>query len=1569
MSSLKSFFWRDGHGREYLLDRGQTALVAVIILLMVMLAIPLELTNQAIGQSSITVNGVYATQALSAARSGVSDYESHIAANPSYPTQYCSTTFGCTSGVDSSNPAFVNKFDPACTSSSATASGWELVSGTVTGKNSEFQYVVDNTHVPTTGGTGVVYVYVMGRAGIGGNYICRSLKTAITVKVPAANQSIGFSYTTDQQVQTLGCPASSDTSMTVTLQGGSGGYAASYDSAGSVMEGGAPGMGGVVHFVVPLQIVPTQQGGTTLGIPPGAFGGQEPYAPCSTSNPTFVVAVGGQGQSCSGSPLPNPSSNGLAGGWSAANYKGGAGGTTGSTSCAPSSDQGGAGTGAGGATVLAECVNNPCNASNLSSSEIIAVASGGGGAGGAGAQSAGVPIATTGGSGGNGNGGGYFDQGNSHIGQYGESGTTSWWGHETPPSPGLGGVGAIGGGNGGNGGGSSHSGSGGGGGGGGNGGTNGNGGNNWTDPSGNVYYSGGSGGGGGASIVRGNIAREVLMFASGQVATGNGQHLGNGAASVTFSQTAIVPPPASPAWPNDNAYGGPYVSAPGGMSIVGCISGPNASSPIDIPSGMNGKMLVVTAGGAGAPGNGETTGGPGATVATEYNVVNGTVTDASGTPHTHITADVGCQGSYNVGGSQPGGVSPYNSNNGNGGNGGAGDGEGTSGYAGNGGGGATAVCLGQSSCSPNSQLLVTAGGGGGGGGYYAGSKDSPGAPASVCQNSSSSAGTATLAVGGDGGSGATLSSASTATSSPNGTIYEGYSGTGGSSSGGGQGGYISPGTGGSGGHAGSSGSSSSGGQGADDGDVYCGYQDGGGGGGGYTGGGGGAANDSYSARQVGGGGGGGSSWISSLAEYEAGGAANPANGYVEVSFVPSSTCSFQCNAWSAPGQIDNGTNLNSVSCTTYAFCVAVDNNHSFTYNGTVWSVSSPNIDPNTIESVSCYPPTGTTANCMAVDGSGDYLIYNGTNWSSPAAIPGDSGNTLHSISCTAGPTCVAVDNNHAYLYSAGSWGSPSSIDPSHSMTAVSCTSSKFCVAVDNNGNGLVYNGTNWSSPVSVGTTNQLNSVSCAINSSSQPFCIAVTNHHAYQYSGGIWSVSSGPTGAGSAIDTGNNNGNINSVSCTSSYCEAVDNNGNAITYDVSSHTWSSTIFVDSGILNPNPANQHNVTAVACVTTPSDYCAAVDNNGNALSYGQVEVAVPALFSNVAIAVPNYASRAIVMTVGGQGGDGGTFGGYPQSGNSPSLNNIGFLYGPTQEQGGAGGHGGVAVGTVPVTQGSSLYVCGGTPGVSGAQNLNAYFPSSTLGWLPGTTGIGAGSASNGAAPTGGTASYGGGGGAGTEVSTSSGCGIPGDALIFAAGGGGGGGGGGSRGSMGGNGGSGSATFNLSHSTPTLGSGSGVAGALGSAGYGSGDSGAYGTTDSGGGGGGGAGSSAAGSSGSTASSTSSLGGGGGSSGQSAASSSATDTIFGANPVGPQLWSWPAGLPVSLYQGGGFSSLGQEDMGGQCGGIANCPIFFNVTGVGGTGMGYALIAWGSHKIPTNGPPTFTAIVTEPNSLYNTSW
>jgi hypothetical protein len=103
--------------------------------------------------------------------------------------------------------------------------------------------------------------------------------------------------------------------------------------------------------------------------------------------------------------------------------------------------------------------------------------------------------------------------------------------------------------------------------------------------------------------------------------------------------------------------------------------------------------------------------------------------------------------------------------------------------------------------------------------------------------------------------------------------------------------------------------------------------------------------------------------------------------------------------WTATA-IDSNQDLNSVSCTSASFCVAVDAFGFYsTWNGVSWSpmaIFDPqgSTFPFSTEEVSCASPSL----CVATGSDGNAEVYNGTTWSNP--------NPLALFTSLGNPSCV-----------------------------------------------------------------------------------------------------------------------------------------------------------------------------------------------------------------------------------------------------------------------------------------------------------------------------------------------------------------------------------------------------------------------------------------------------------------------------------------------------------------------------------------------------------------------------------
>lgn len=340
------------------------------------------------------------------------------------------------------------------------------------------------------------------------------------------------------------------------------------------------------------------------------------------------------------------------------------------------------------------------------------------------------------------------------------------------------------------------------------------------------------------------------------------------------------------------------------------------------------------------------------------------------------------------------------------------------------------------------------------------------------------------------------------------------------------------------------------------------------------------------------------------------------------------------STWSKPTSIDPGgakVILNAVSCTTDsgkhagagqrggdarqpdASCVAVDTKgNAISWNGKHWSKPLA-IDAHGggLTGVSCV----SASFCVAVDGYGNVIIRNGSKWAAPVLID-DTGTGLESISCVSSSFCAATDwGGYAMEWNGSSWSAPLQVDPTTGsqgggLGSVSCASDSFCMAVDWQGYDVTFNGTSWSAPFHFDSTEQtLGSgeggtvyVSCPTAS----YCVAVDGAgYDYTWNAGTWS-SVVAFGTGDDAKTGNG---FESVSCpTTSFCMAVDWKGEALTFngttwspeDISCPTTSTAGAGDCTVVGTYPDGRAGIlTSVSCPT--SAFCAAVDDNGDALTY--------------------------------------------------------------------------------------------------------------------------------------------------------------------------------------------------------------------------------------------------------------------------------------------------------------------------------------------------------------------------------
>jgi hypothetical protein len=217
----------------------------------------------------------------------------------------------------------------------------------------------------------------------------------------------------------------------------------------------------------------------------------------------------------------------------------------------------------------------------------------------------------------------------------------------------------------------------------------------------------------------------------------------------------------------------------------------------------------------------------------------------------------------------------------------------------------------------------------------------------------------------------------------------------------------------------------------------------------------------------------------------------------------------------SPGTAENV--LRSVSCTSPTNCVAVgfysdqfntgDQTLVESWDGTAWSVvssPSPSIT-NDLNSVSCTSSTWCVAVGSYYTGSASFALvesWDGTTWSINSNPGGSS--PVFGVSCTSSTSCMAVGwpNSNvdalAMTWDGTSWSAVATPKWYSWLEGVSCTTPTNCVAVGYSPNGSSevttlaesWDGTAWSvspSPSPGSYSNILNGVSCA----SSTWCSAV----------------------------------------------------------------------------------------------------------------------------------------------------------------------------------------------------------------------------------------------------------------------------------------------------------------------------------------------------------------------------------------------------------------------------------------------------------------------------------------------
>jgi hypothetical protein len=188
--------------------------------------------------------------------------------------------------------------------------------------------------------------------------------------------------------------------------------------------------------------------------------------------------------------------------------------------------------------------------------------------------------------------------------------------------------------------------------------------------------------------------------------------------------------------------------------------------------------------------------------------------------------------------------------------------------------------------------------------------------------------------------------------------------------------------------------------------------------------------------------------------------------------------------WSSPNPLMLGGSIDSVSCSSINFCVAVASGRAAAYGGESWK-STPRMGPAEDDyQVSC--PTSTF--CAAVGANGvpgkpsALVTFNGRSWTDyKTAASSSSNDRLLSVSCVTAGFCIATNVDGQILAFNGSQWIANRSSGTKGLISVSCASSRFCMAVTISGESTTFDGKDWTraTPIPSFANGLAYAVSCA----------------------------------------------------------------------------------------------------------------------------------------------------------------------------------------------------------------------------------------------------------------------------------------------------------------------------------------------------------------------------------------------------------------------------------------------------------------------------------------------------------
>ncbi len=310
------------------------------------------------------------------------------------------------------------------------------------------------------------------------------------------------------------------------------------------------------------------------------------------------------------------------------------------------------------------------------------------------------------------------------------------------------------------------------------------------------------------------------------------------------------------------------------------------------------------------------------------------------------------------------------------------------------------------------------------------------------------------------------------------------------------------------------------------------------------------------------------------------------NGNTVYATNVSATAEATWNAWSGPTHPNE-----AVACPASTLCVLADGEskekgsgaaiYYATSLGGSWTKA-----PTVFGAVAAY----CSSSSFCVAGQKDGRIKYSENPASttwPEVAIGGATETMNNVFCLSSSFCAAVTSvgelyiadTEAKVKEKEAWKS-TDVDGTTALHGVSCTSTTSCVAVDSTGDVLNLtiesSGAATVSKDDIDETNELTALTCVSST-----CVAIDNQ------GNIFaSTNAGESWSEQSLVIGNK---LTSVSCaSSSLCLAADMAGTVMTFDPAAAPSINTKLIDS---------ENSVNAASCILGSTD-CIVSDSKGNA-----------------------------------------------------------------------------------------------------------------------------------------------------------------------------------------------------------------------------------------------------------------------------------------------------------------------------------------------------------------------------------